>query len=159
VNDVAEPSGVAGDPEVVKKLGLGKRRSRKWLPRIVVGVAVAALGSGVWYWRAKIAAPKPTSYVTAAVERGDLRETVTATGTLSPIDAVEVGAEVTGRATKVTVDINDRVTKDQVLVEIDTEQLMARLEESQAQLQSAQASQRNSSATVKEAESKAARAK
>ncbi|HEX6277367.1 MAG TPA: efflux RND transporter periplasmic adaptor subunit [Polyangiaceae bacterium] len=159
MNDVAEQNGVAGDPEVVKKLGLGKRRSRKWLPRLVVGVAVAALGSGVWYWRAKLATPKAPSYVTAPVERGDLRETVTATGTLSPVDAVEVGAEVTGRVTKVTVDINDRVTQDQVLVEIDTEQLMARLEESQAQLQSAQASQRNSSATVKEAESKAARAR
>jgi HlyD family secretion protein len=97
--------------------------------------------------------------VTGAVERGDLRETVTATGTLSPIDAVEVGAEVTGRVTKVMVDINDRVAKDQVLVEIDTEQLLARVEESQAQLQSAQASQRNSGATVKEAESKAARAR
>jgi HlyD family secretion protein len=159
VNDVAETGGVAGDPEVVKKLGLGKRRSRKWLPRLLAGVAVAAVGSGVWYWRAKVATPKATSYVTAPVEKGDLRETVTATGTLSPIDSVEVGAEVTGRVTKVTVDINDRVQKDQVLVEIDTEQLMARLEESQAQLQSAQASQRNSSATVKEAESKAARAK
>jgi HlyD family secretion protein len=44
------------------------------------------------------------------------------------------------------------------LVELDTDQLQARVEESQAQLQSAQASQRNSSATVKEAESKAARA-
>ena len=159
MNDVANPSGVSGDPEVVKKLGLGQRRSRRWLPRILVGVAIAVLGSGGWYWRAKVTAPKVPNYVTAAVERGDLRETVTATGTLSPVDSVEVGAEVTGRVTKVTVDINDRVTKDQILVEIDTEQLLARLEESQAQLQSAQASQRNSSATVKETEAKAARAR
>ena len=154
------PGGVAGDPEVVKKLGLDRRRrSSKWLSRAVLVAAIAALAGGVWFWRAKVAAPKPTSYVTAPVERGDLRETVTATGTLSPIDSVEVGAEVTGRVTKLTVDINDRVTKDQVLVEIDTEQLSARVEESQAQLQSAQASQRNSTATVKEAESKAARAR
>ncbi len=159
MNDAAESRGIEGDPEVVKKLGLGKRRSRRWLSRILVAVAVTALAAGVWYWRTKIAAPKAPSYITAPVERGDLRETVTATGTLSPIDSVEVGAEVTGRVTKVTVDINDRVLKDQVLVEIDTEQLAARVEESQAQLQSAQASQRNSSATVKEAESKAARAR
>ena len=152
-------SGIAGDPEVVKKLGLGKRRTPRWLARMLIGVAVVSLGAGAWFWRAKVTAAKPPSYVTAPVERGDLRETVTATGTLSPLDSVEVGAEVTGRVTKVNVDINDRVTKDQVLVEIDTEQLLARLEESQAQLQSAQASQRNSSATVKEAESKAARAK
>src|SRR5262249_12260529 len=98
------------------------------------------------------------NYVTAEVVRGDLREVVTATGTLSPLDAVEVGAEVTGRVTAVHVDINDTVTQGQVLVELDTQQLQARLEESQAQLQSAQASQKNSSATVKEAESKADRA-
>jgi HlyD family secretion protein len=152
--------GIAGDPEVVKKLGLGRRRgSRKWMPRLVLGVALASAAGGVWFWRKKVSTPEAPSYVTAAVERGDLRETVTATGTLSPLDSVEVGAEVTGRVTKVTVDINDRVTKDQVLVEIDTEQLSARVEESQAQLQSAQASQRDSNATVKEAESKAARAR
>jgi HlyD family secretion protein len=152
--------GIAGDPEVVKKLGLRRRRrSRQWLSRLVLAAALVALAGGAWFWRAKVAAPKPPSYVTAPVERGDLRETVTATGTLSPLDSVEVGAEVTGRVTKVTVDINDRVTEDQVLVEIDTEQLLARVEESQAQLQSAQASQRNTNATVKEAESKAARAR
>lgn len=152
--------GVQGDPEVVKKLGLGRRSgSRKWMSRLVLGAALAAAAGGVWFWRKKVSTPETPSYVTAPVERGDLRETVTATGTLSPLDSVEVGAEVTGRVTKVTVDINDRVEKDQVLVEIDTEQLSARVEESQAQLQSAQASQRNSTATVKEAESKAARAR
>jgi HlyD family secretion protein len=159
VDDIAKPSAVAGDPEVVKKLGLGRRRASKRLGRWLALGAAVVVSSGVWFWRAKFTAPKPPSYVTAPVERGDLRETVTATGTLSPVDSVEIGAEVTGRVTKVTVDINDRVKKDQVLVEIDTEQLQARVEESQAQLQSAQASQRNSSATVKEAESKAVRAR
>ena len=66
---------------------------------------------------------KVESYVTAPVEQGDLRETVTATGTLSPLDAVEVGAEVTGRVLKVHVDVNDRVKEGQILVEIDQEQL------------------------------------
>jgi len=149
-----------GDPEVVKQLGLGKGRNRRrFLPRLILIVVVLAAGGGIWFWRVKANAPKGPNYVTAEVTRGDLRETVTATGTLGPIDSVEVGAEVTGRVTAVKVDINDVVKKDDVLVEIDTEQLMARLEESQAQVASAQASQRNSTATVKEAESKAARAR
>jgi HlyD family secretion protein len=148
-----------GDPDVLSKLGAARRRrSSPWLTRVVAVVLVAAAGGGLWYWRAKASAPKAPNYVTAEVVRGDLREVVTATGTLRPLDAVEVGAEVSGRVTAVTVDINDIVTKGQILVELDTDQLQARLEESQAQLQSAQASQRNSSATVKEAESKAARA-
>jgi HlyD family secretion protein len=155
------PGSSPGDPEVLKKLGFDRRPSpgRRWALRLTLVALVAAVGTGIWFWRARVNAARAPNYVTASVERGDLRETVTATGTLSPVDAVEVGAEVTGRVTKVTVDINDRVKKDQVLVEIDTEQLLARLEESQAQLQSAQASQRNSGATVKEAESKAVRAR
>jgi HlyD family secretion protein len=149
-----------GDPEVLAKLGVSRRRgARRLLGRLLLLAVFAAAGGGIWFWRVKASAPKTPSYVTAEVRRGDLRETVTATGTLSPLDAVEVGAEVTGRVTAVHVDINDRVTKDQVLVEIDTEQLKARVEESQAQLQNAQASQKNSAATVKEAEAKAARAR
>ena len=158
VSKPVRPAVTEGDPEVLAKLGVRRRSgARRFLPRLLVALGFAAAGAGVWLWRAKASAPKPPNYVTAEVRRGDLRETVTATGTLSPLDAVEVGAEVTGRVTAVHVDINDRVTKDQILVEIDTEQLKARVEESQAQLQSAQASQRNSSATVKEAEAKAAR--
>jgi HlyD family secretion protein len=157
----AKPSQrLAGDPEVVKQLGLGKgRRTRRLLPRLMVMLVILGVAGGLAFWRAKASAPKTPNYVTAEVTRGDLRETVTATGTLGPIDAVEVGAEVTGRVTAVNVDINDVVKQGDVLVEIDTEQLMARLEESQAQVASAQASQRNATATVKEAESKAARAR
>ncbi len=120
-------------------------------------VAAVALGGGFFAWRANQSQAKGETYVTAPVELGDLRETVTATGTLSPLDSVEVGAEVTGRVIKVHVDINDRVEEGQVLVELDTEQLKARVEESQAQLWSSQASQKNASATSKEAEAKAAR--
>jgi HlyD family secretion protein len=151
---------LTGDPEVVKQLGLGKgRRTRRFLPRLIMLLIVLGLAGGVWFWRVKANAPKGPNYVTADVTRGDLRETVSATGTLGPIDAVEVGAEVTGRVTSVKVDINDVVKKGDLLVEIDTEQLLARLEESQAQVASAQASRLNSTATVKEAESKAARAR
>jgi HlyD family secretion protein len=151
---------LAGDPEVLQKLGVGRpNRGKSWLLRLLLLVLVAATGGGIWFFRERAAKAKLPSYVTAAAERGDLRETVTATGTLSPLDAVEVGAEVTGRVIRVLVDINDRVKKDQVLVEIDTEQMQARVDESQAQLRSAQASQANSGATVKEAESKAVRAR
>jgi HlyD family secretion protein len=154
------PQQLTGDPEVVKQLGLGKgRRARRWLPRLIVLLIVLGFAGGIWFWRVKANAPKGPNYVTADVTRGDLRETVSATGTLGPIDAVEVGAEVTGRVTSVKVDINDVVKKGDLLVEIDTEQLLARLEESQAQVASAQASRLNSTATVKEAESKAARAR
>ena len=147
-----------GDPEVVKQLGVGKgRKARKWLVRAIVFVVLAGIVGAVVVWRVRAGKAKPESWVTEAVEQGDLRETVAATGTLSPLDAVEVGAEVTGRVLKVHVDINDQVKEGQVLVEIDPETLKARVDESQAQVRSSYASQKNSKATVKEAEAKAVR--
>lgn len=147
-----------GDPQVVTQLGVGKSRAlRRWLGRALALMALAAVVAGVFVWRARVSKTTTESYVSSAVEQGDLRETVTATGTLSPLDSVQVGAEVTGRVLKVNVDVNDRVTAGQILVEIDQEQLTARVEESQAQLRSAEASVKNARASVKEAELKAQR--
>jgi HlyD family secretion protein len=149
-----------GDPEVIEKLGIGRpKHAKRWIVRVVLLALVGATVAGIRYFRQQAELEKQPTYVTAPAQRGDLRETVTATGTLSPLDSVEVGAEVTGRVTRVLVDINDSVKKDQVLVEIDTEQLQARVDESEAQLRSARASQANATATVKEAESKAVRAR
>ncbi|MCK6534703.1 MAG: efflux RND transporter periplasmic adaptor subunit, partial [Polyangiaceae bacterium] len=147
-----------GDPQVVAQLGVGKSRAlRRWLGRALALMALAAVVAGVFVWRSRVSKTTTESYVSSAVEQGDLRETVTATGTLSPLDSVQVGAEVTGRVLKVNVDVNDRVTAGQVLVEIDQEQLTARVEESQAQLRSAEASVKSARASVKEAELKAQR--
>jgi HlyD family secretion protein len=150
---------VGPDPDVVKKLGIGRRKpALRWLFRLLLLVVVlGGVTAGVVVWKQRTAAQQAPRWVTAEVERTDLRETVTATGTLSPLDAVEVGAEVTGRVVVVHVDINQQVKKDQVLVELDTEPLEARVEESQAQLRSAQASYKSSKSSVSEAEAKAKR--
>jgi HlyD family secretion protein len=154
---VEEPE-TRGDPEVVKKLGVGQSRTaRKWLSRLVILLVIGLLIGGVVFWRVQVGKTPTERWVTAAAEIGDLRETVTATGTLSPLDSVEVGAEVTGRVVKVHVDINDPVKVGQVLVEIDPEQLVARVEESQAQLRGSQADFSNAKATVNETELKAGR--
>jgi len=144
--------------EVLKKLGASKgRRAKRWVTRVVFTLGLVAIVAGVIVWRMKAGRAKQPNWVFAPVERTDLRETVTATGTLSPLDSVEVGAEVSGRVLKVNVQINDQVKEGQVLVEIDPEQANARVEESAAQLRSAQASYRNATATVKESELKADR--
>ena len=146
-----------GDPEVLRTLGVGRGRARRWLGWLVL-LAVLGLAAGGYllFQRSRAQEPKER-YVTGKAQVIDLRETVVATGTLSPLDTVEVGAEVTGRVLRVNADINDQVKAGQVLVEIDPENLEARIEESQAQLVSAQASLRNAKTTVTEAELKASR--
>lgn len=97
------------------------------------------------------------TYVTADVVRGPLTVTVSATGTLQPVDEVDVGAEISGRIAEVLVDYNGHVTKGQVLARIDTEQLNAKLAQSRASLAAAQATLRVAEATLAEARTRTAR--
>ena len=61
---------------------------------IVIGVAIVALaaGAGAWWWRTRNSAS--LSYTTAVVKRGDVAATIGATGTIEPMEVVDVGAQV-----------------------------------------------------------------
>ncbi len=72
------------------------------------------------------------SYETATVERGSLRVTVSATGTLSALETVEVGTQVSGTISRIGADYNDRVSKGQVLAKIDDTLLAAESREAVA---------------------------
>lgn len=156
---VTENNQLKGDPELRKKLGLdAAKRGRRWLKRLLILLIVVGLGAGITAWRMRAAKQDKPDYVTIVVERGDLRVTVNATGSLDTLETVDVGAEVSGRILEVLVDFNDPVKKGQVLAKLDTEQLDARLREAQARLRSAKASERASRATSKEAKQAAQRA-
>jgi HlyD family secretion protein len=146
-------SSVPQREEVLGVLRQGRRGSwiRRWLVGgALLGVIVAAL----YAWRSQAAEPHALQFTSVPVRRGSIEETVTATGTLSPVGAVELGAEVTGKLTKVAVDVNDAVKEGQVLAEIDPDQLSARVEEARAQLQSALANHTSAKASLDEAEVK-----
>lgn len=99
------------------------------------------------------------SYKTAEARRGDLTVKVTATGTLQPLDQVDVGIEVSGTIEAVLVDYNDRVTTGQVLARLDTTQLAARARMSEAALVLARARVRDAEATVAETRAKLERSR
>ena len=85
---------------------------------------------------------------TQPVTRGELRVHVTATGTLEPVNQVEVGTEVSGTIEAVLVDYNDRVRKGDVLARLDTAQLEARFRQSEAALALARARVQDAEATI-----------
>lgn len=89
-------------------------------------------------------------YETAEVEQGDLTVTVTATGTLEPVNQVDVGSELSGIIETVAVDFNDKVQRGQVLAQLDTDRLQAQVLESRAALQSSEAKITEAQATVLE---------
>ncbi|QRM31427.1 efflux RND transporter periplasmic adaptor subunit [Microvirga sp. VF16] len=84
------------------------------------------------------AAPAP-QYITAPVDRGDIRTTLSATGTLNAVGTVKVSSQLSGQIAEVLVDFNDRVTKGQPVARLDTTAFEARVRQAQAALDSAKA--------------------
>jgi len=109
-------------------------------------LAVAALFIG---WR--LAAPAPPSpYETRALTRGDLVATVSATGTVAPLNQVEVGSELSGVVERVLVEENDVVVPGQVLATLDATRLLDQIAGGEAAVAVAQAQLREAQATVRE---------
>ncbi|MDE1467791.1 efflux RND transporter periplasmic adaptor subunit [Aurantiacibacter sp. D1-12] len=94
------------------------------------------------------AEPPPPNYITAEVETRSLDLSVTATGGLRPTNQVEVGSEVSGRIDRVLVDVNDQVTRGQVLAIINTEIIDDQIRQGQANLNAARAQVGQAQATL-----------
>jgi len=134
----------ASSPALDTATLLGQGAQRRWWRRSGMWLLLlAALGAagGIGYWQQRgHAGQELPQYVTQAVQRGDLTLSVMANGTLQPTRSISIGSELSGMVSEVFVDVNDRVKKGQVLVELDTSKLRAQLERSRAALASAQAS-------------------
>ena len=87
-------------------------------------------------------ANKKAEYITVNITRGDLRQVVSATGEIRPVNTVNVGSQVSGNIDKLYVDFNSKVKKGDVLLTIEPSVLQASVDEAKASLDSA-ISQRN----------------
>ena len=116
------------------------RMSRLGRPALIIAACVVLAGGGYYAWRTWFAAgDSANSLLTAAVTRGDIEDTVTATGTLQPKDYVDVGTQVSGQLKKLLVDIGAVVTKGQLLAEIDPTVYQSKVDADHAQLLNQQA--------------------
>ena len=148
----SSPSDVS---EVIGRSPRGRRA------RILLSLAVlAAAGLIALIWGLGHGArDQGARFKTQAVSRGDLAVRVTATGTLEPVNQVDVGTEVSGTIESVLVDYNDRVRQGDVLARLDTAQLEARHRQSQAALALAHARVQDAEATLTETGNKLRRTK
>ena len=113
---------------------------------IVLGIAAAAvLGIGAWLLLKPSAA---LQYVTRRVTYADIAATVQETGTVNPVDQVQVGTEVSGTVRTIAVDFNSLVRKNQILCTIDSTSYQAAVSSAEASLELARANQHSAEVTV-----------
>src|ERR1051325_7107790 len=91
---------------------------KKWFRWAAIALALSAALLSAWQLAFARGEPQP-AYQTAPVTRGPIVSRVTATGVLSALVTVQVGAQVSGRVQEIAADFNSSVKKGQVIARID----------------------------------------
>ena len=112
-----------------------KKKRKIWL--IILGIVVLAIAAVVIVKLTK-SANKELVIRTHVAEEYTIENTVTATGTIEPVETVEVGTQVSGKVEKIYVDFNDVVKKGQLMAELDKQTLNQSLSRAKASLTSAE---------------------
>ncbi|MER3447042.1 MAG: efflux RND transporter periplasmic adaptor subunit [Candidatus Dadabacteria bacterium] len=106
--------------------------------RIVLAFIVILIGIAILVFSSFRKGSGEIVYKTAKVDRGDISSYVSATGTINPINAVEIGNQISGTVESVYVDFNSRVKKGDPLAQIDPAPFRAKLTQTEADLKKAQ---------------------
>lgn len=105
---------------------------KKWLATIFVLLTVIIVW-GVISVRTK----NKKNYITLDISRGDITQTVTATGEIQPVNTVNVGSQVSGTIENIFVDYNSHVKRGDILLTIEPSVLKSSVDEAKASLDSA----------------------
>ena len=106
----------------------------------IITIAAVALVALIGILVRQVAfAKEPAEYRFGAVTRGDMKATVSATGTLNAVTTVSVGTQVSGQISELLVDFNDHVKKGQLLARIDPTLALQAVTDAQANLEKSQA--------------------
>jgi HlyD family secretion protein len=107
---------------------------------IFMTVTVLLVAIGAFFFIQRIGASKQeTEFKFEALSRGDIKNTVSSTGTLSAVGTVEVGSQTSGTVEKVLVDYNNKVKKGQLLAVVDKTMLEASVRDAEAGVAKSQA--------------------
>ncbi|CQD42342.1 efflux RND transporter periplasmic adaptor subunit [Yersinia mollaretii] len=122
-------------------------RTRR-LSLLLLITLLLVIGGGVALWLSD--SQQDAAPVTEIIGRGDIENNVMATGSLKPSLQVNVGAQVNGQLTKLYVKQGDRVTRGQLLAEIDPTLQQNELRKTGAELESAQAQKQAAQALLRQ---------
>jgi HlyD family secretion protein len=130
---------------------------KRWI--LVIVVLSAITGGGLWYWKHVKDNNNKAHYRTTTLERGDIIQTVRASGLIAPMRLVDVGTQVNGPINKLYVDFNSEVKAGDLVAQIDPTTYEAKLAQDQANLMAAQANVEQTTAKLVQAEKELTRTK
>ena len=134
------------------------RARRRWPRRLTIAaLALALVGAGGLWLRAKLAVDPLADLLIAEATIGDVVQAVEATGSLRPTQLVAVGAQVSGRITKMNAVIGKQLEAGDLIAEIDNVTQQNDLRTAEAALDDVRAQKRQKEATLAYAESALAR--
>jgi RND family efflux transporter MFP subunit len=107
-----------------------KKHKKKIIWIIIILIIIVG---GVFYLKGKKA---KITYTTADVTKGELKRTVSVTGTVKSTNSVDLSFESSGEIKSLLVSVGDKVTKGQKIATIDTSTLQSQLAQAQADVKS-----------------------
>ncbi|HVM51213.1 MAG TPA: efflux RND transporter periplasmic adaptor subunit [Candidatus Acidoferrum sp.] len=117
---------------------MASNRKSGWSKWIVILVVLGAAGAAVYYFRNDHS--EAPQYQTVSVTRGDLTQSVSASGTLNPVLNIQVGSQISGNIAKLLADWNSLVKSNQVVALIDPAPFKAAVHQAEGDLANARAS-------------------
>ena len=120
-------------------IGIGKWKIIAIVGAVLLVVAAVAVGRIVLTNSEGRDGAEMLAVKTAAVERGDIAVIIDATGTIKPLNIVEVSSKASGKILDLRVDAGDYVEKDEIIAVIETTYVQISLDQAQADLRTAQA--------------------
>lgn len=121
----------------------------KKISKIWIGIGIiAVLAIATWMFSGG-KKEQTVTFDTAKVEPANIKNSVTATGSVEPVTSVTVGTQVSGIISRLYVDYNTVVKKGQIIAELDKTNLISELNTAKANLSSAQSSLNYESANYK----------
>jgi HlyD family secretion protein len=126
---------------------------------IIALILLGAAGGGGYWFYSESKKPEPPTINYATVTRGNIVDTVTATGQLEPVERVDVGSQVSGVILELHADFNDVVRKGQLLAKLDPKLIDTQILQSEANLTRSETDVARNKVQLEDAERKFARVK
>ena len=112
-------------------------------------LVLAGTGYGFWRWGSR---PKESAYVTMPVQRGNVTQVVSSTGTLQAVITVLVGSQISGTIDKLFADFNTKVKAGEVVAQLNQDKFKAAVDQARANLLAAESNLAKAKVSVVDAQ-------